>query len=337
MKRTRDGDIVLRPPSASTSGSAKSGGSAPAADTIEELKTVIHTILADYRNATRNRRLFSEALISWVLARGSEVLQSEPVVVPVPAPVQILGDIHGQLYDLVAVLSVAPPPAGRFLFLGDYVDRGKYGVECFTLLLGLKVLYPDKVWMLRGNHETDAICRQYGFFSECQQRYDVRLYKKFCTVFNCLPVAAIVADRALCMHGGLSPDLRSLEQLQALQRPYEVGESGLVCDLLWSDPSDEHQGWRPSERGVSFTFGNNVVERLLNALDLDLVVRAHQVMEKGYSFFAARRLVTVFSATNYCGEFTNYGAMLIMDEDLRCSFRIFKPDYGAAGPPPGMM
>eukprot|EP00955_Chlamydomonas_euryale_P099947 365252-Chlamydomonas_euryale.AAC.34 len=127
------------------------------------------------------------------------------------------------------------------------------------------------------------------------------------------------------MHGGLSPELKSLEQIKRVARPTDVPDSGLLCDLLWADPDKDIQGWGENDRGVSYTFGPDCVSEFLQKHDLDLVCRAHQVVEEGYEFFAKRQLVTIFSAPNYCGEFENAGAMMSVDDTLMCSFQILKP------------
>jgi serine/threonine-protein phosphatase PP1 catalytic subunit len=164
--------------------------------------------------------------------------------------------------------------------------------------------------MLRGNHEASAISRIYGFYDECKRRYNAKLWKTFCSVFDCMPLCALIEEKILCMHGGISPSLNSLDDINKLTRPYEVPDEGLVCDILWADPE--------------------VGQKFLAKVDLDLVVRAHQVVEEGYEFFAKRQLVTVFSAPNYCGEFDNAGAMMNVDQALMCSFQILKPAKAAA-------
>lgn len=121
---------------------------------------------------------------------------------------------------------------------------------------------------------------------------------------------------------GLSPDLHSMEQIRRIMRPTDVPDTGLLCDLLWSDPDKDVQGWGENDRGVSFTFGADVVTKFLHRHDLDLICRAHQVVEDGYEFFAKRQLVTLFSAPNYCGEFDNAGGMMSVDETLMCSFQV---------------
>ena len=212
-----------------------------------------------------------------------------------------VGDIHGQYYDLLRLFEYGKfPPESNYLFLGDYVDRGKQSLETICLLLAYKIKYPENFFILRGNHECASINRIYGFYEECKRRYDVKLWKTFTDCFNCLPIAAIIDEKILCMHGGLSPDLKSMDQIRRIVRPTDVPDTGLLCDLLWADPDKEVQGWNESDRGVSFTFGADVVTQFLKKQELDLICRAHQVVEDGYEFFAKRQLVTLFSAPNYC-------------------------------------
>ncbi|GER26255.1 serine/threonine-protein phosphatase PP1 [Striga asiatica] len=240
--------------------------------------------------------------------------------------IHISGDIHGQYSDLLRLFEYGGfPPKSNYLFLGDYVDRGKQSLETICLLLAYKIKFPENFFLLRGNHECASINRIYGFYDECKRRFNVKLWKAFTDCFNCLPVAALIDDKILCMHGGLSPDLNNLDQIRHLPRPTAIPDTGLLCDLLWSDPDKDAKGWGMNDRGVSYTFGPEKVSEFLMKQDLDLVCRAHQVVEDGYEFFADRQLVTIFSAPNYCGEFDNAGAMMSVDENLMCSFQILKP------------
>lgn len=205
------------------------------------------------------------------------------------------------------------------------MDRGQYGIECFCLLACYKIKYPDRIFVLRGNHESGPISRIYGFYDEVKRRFSVKLWKLFIETFNVLPLAAVIDEKIFCVHAGLSPDLVSPDLVNRIQRPTEVPEEGLICDLLWSDPEKGITGWAENDRGVSYTFGEDIVSSFLERNDLDLIVRAHQVVEDGYEFFAQRQMVTVFSAPHYCGEFDNAGAMMSVREDLMCSFQLLKP------------
>eukprot|EP00331_Platyophrya_macrostoma_P029818 CAMPEP_0176462132 /NCGR_PEP_ID=MMETSP0127-20121128/35082_1 /TAXON_ID=938130 /ORGANISM="Platyophrya macrostoma, Strain WH" /LENGTH=317 /DNA_ID=CAMNT_0017853985 /DNA_START=58 /DNA_END=1011 /DNA_ORIENTATION=+ len=264
--------------------------------------------------------------------KAKDIFVSQPILLELEAPIKVCGDIHGQYYDLLRIFEYGGfPPESNYLFLGDYVDRGKQSLETICLLLAYKIKYPENFFLLRGNHECSSINRMYGFYDECKRRYNIRLWKTFTECFNCLPVAAIIDEK---MHGGLSPDLTNLDQIQRIMRPTEVPDQGLLCDLLWSDPEKDVQGWADNERGVSYVFGGDIVSTFLKKHELDLICRAHQVVEDGYEFFSKRQLVTVFSAPNYCGEFDNSGAMMSVDETLMCSFQILKPSdkiKGTAG------
>lgn len=267
-----------------------------------------------------------ESEIRWLIIKVKQIFMEQPVFIELDSPINICGDTHGQFYDLLRLFDYGgEPPKANYLFLGDYVDRGKNSIETISLLFAYKIRYKENFFLLRGNHESENINKIYGFFDECKRRYSVKLWKLFSDCFNSLPIAALINDKIICMHGGLSPDLTTLEQLKKIVRPTEIPDAGLLCDLLWSDPDKLASGWGENERGVSVTFSPQIVEEFLEKHDLDLVCRAHQVVENGYEFFANRQLVTLFSAPNYCGEFDNAGALMTIDETLVCSFKILKP------------
>jgi len=264
--------------------------------------------------------------VMYLIDKAREIFVSQPVLLDLEAPLKIVGDIHGQYFDLLRLFEYGGfPPEANYLFLGDYVDRGPNGLETICLLFAYKIKYPLNFFMLRGNHESSAINRIYGFYDECKVRYGLKVWKSFNDCFNCLPLGAVIEEKILCIHGGLSPDLKNLDQIRRIARPTEIPDAGLLCDLLWADPDVDQSGWGANDRGVSFTFGGDVVETFLRKQDFDLIVRAHQVVEDGYEFFAKRQLVTVFSAPNYCGEFDNAGAMMSVDATLMCSFQILRP------------
>ncbi|RDX81603.1 Serine/threonine-protein phosphatase PP1, partial [Mucuna pruriens] len=289
------------------------------------LDDIINRLL-EVRSRPGKQVQLSESEIRQLCAAARDIFLQQPNLLELEAPIKICGDIHGQYSDVLRLFEYGGlPPEANYLFLGDYVDRGKQSLETICLLLAYKVKYPENFFLLRGNHECASINRIYGFYDECKRRFNVRLWKTFTECFNCLPVAALIDEKILCMHGGLSPDLLHLDQIRNIQRPTDVPDTGLLCDLLWSDPSKEVQGWGMNDRGVSYTFGADKVSEFLQKHDLDLICRAHQVVEDGYEFFANRQLVTIFSAPNYCGEFDNAGAMMSVDETLMCSFQILKP------------
>ncbi|KAG5840725.1 hypothetical protein ANANG_G00191730 [Anguilla anguilla] len=183
--------------------------------------------------------------------KSREIFLSQPILLELEAPLKICGDIHGQYYDLLRLFEYGGyPPESNYLFLGDYVDRGKQSLETICLLLAYKIKYPENFFLLRGNHECASINRIYGFYDECKRRYNIKLWKTFTDCFNCLPIAAIVDEKIFCCHGGLSPDLQSMEQIRRIMRPTDVPDQGLLCDLLWSDPDKDVLGWGENDRGL---------------------------------------------------------------------------------------
>ncbi|XP_047098327.1 serine/threonine-protein phosphatase alpha-2 isoform-like [Schistocerca piceifrons] len=291
------------------------------------IDSLIDRLLCFHRNRRCKAAALTEGEMRALCLSSREIFLSQETLLELEAPLNICGDIHGQFVDLLRLFERGGfPPHSNYLFLGDYVDRGQQSLETICLLLAYKIKYPENFFLLRGNHEAAGINGVYGFYDECKRRYNVKVWKTFNDCFNCLPVAAVVSDRIFCCHAGLSPELRNLNQIREIMRPTDVPDKGLLCDLLWSDPDGSITGWGPNEeRGISVTFGADVVEQFLRQYDFDLVCRAHQVVENGYQFFAQRQLVTIFSAPNYCGEYANAGAIMAVDESLKCSFIIIVP------------
>ena len=187
--------------------------------------------------------LAEDSLIKIVRA-AREVFLLQPMMLEVSAPINICGDTHGQYSDLLRLFEIGGfPPDTNYIFMGDYVDRAKQGIEVITLLLCYKIKYPENFFLLRGNHECASLNRIYGFYDECKRRYSVKLWRIFADCFNCMPVVAVVEDEILCMHGGLSPDLDTLSQIFDIPRPTDVPDEGLLCDLLWADPDATAVGW----------------------------------------------------------------------------------------------
>ncbi|KAJ5770964.1 Serine/threonine-specific protein phosphatase/bis(5-nucleosyl)-tetraphosphatase [Penicillium nucicola] len=265
-----------------------------------DLDDIISRLL---KSTTPNKRGLPVSLeeIYGVCAASREVLLCQPMLLELSAPLEIVGDVHGQYTDLIRIFELCGfPPTTPYLFLGDYIDRGMQGLETILLLLCYKLKYPERIHLLRGNHEAADVSRVYGFYDECKRRCNVKIWKTFINVFNCLPAACVVADKIFCVHGGLSPSLFQMDDIRQLQRPTDVSDNGLLCDLLWSDPAIMEHEWEPNDRGVSFCFNKSIIEAFLSRHNFDLICRAHQVVEDGYEFFADRLAVTVFSAPNVC-------------------------------------
>jgi serine/threonine-protein phosphatase PP1-1 len=241
----------------------------------------------------------------------------------------------------------APPQDTRFVFLGDFVDRGYFSLETFTLLMCLKAKYPDRIVLVRGNHESRQITQVYGFYEECQQKYgNASVWKACCQVFDFLVLAAIVDGTVLCVHGGLSPEIRTIDQIRVVARAQEIPHEGAFCDLVWSDPEDIAT-WAVSPRGAGWLFGEKVATEFNHVNGLKTIARAHQLVNEGYKVrapsngsdylgighdgantfqyhFEEKSVVTVWSAPNYCYRCGNVASIMTVDSDLSTKFSIFQ-------------
>ncbi|KAK4494859.1 hypothetical protein PRZ48_014215 [Zasmidium cellare] len=265
--------------------------------------------------------------------KAREVLQDESNVQPVKCPVTVCGDIHGQFHDLMELFKIGGPnPDTNYLFMGDYVDRGYFSVETVTLLVALKIRYPQRITILRGNHESRQITQVYGFYDECLRKYgNANVWKFFTDLFDYLPLTALIDNQIFCLHGGLSPSIDTLDNIRALDRIQEVPHEGPMCDLLWSDP-DDRCGWGISPRGAGYTFGQDISEAFNHNNGLTLVARAHQLVMEGYNWSQDRNVVTIFSAPNYCYRCGNQAAIMEIDEHLKYTFLQFDPCPRAGEP-----
>lgn len=273
----------------------------------------------------RRCEVLEEWCVGQLCEQAKEIMVEESNVQRVAAPVTICGDIHGQFYDLLELFRVGGEcPTTNYLFLGDFVDRGHYSVETFLFLLALKVRYPTKMTLIRGNHESRQITQVYGFYDECLRKYGSAQVWKYCTeVFDFLSLSAIIDDRVFCVHGGLSPSIATLDQIRIIDRKQEVPHDGAMCDLLWSDP-EEITGWGLSPRGAGYLFGGDVVDKFNETNNLALIARAHQLVMEGHKPLFDNKLVTVWSAPNYCYRCGNVAAILQLDDNLNQTFRIFE-------------
>jgi serine/threonine-protein phosphatase 2A catalytic subunit len=218
-----------------------------------------------------------------------------------------------------------PCPDTNYLFMGDYVDRGYYSVETVSYLVAMKVRYPNRLTILRGNHESRQITQVYGFYDECLRKYgSANVWKLFTDLFDFFPITALVENRIFCLHGGLSPTIETIDNIRDLNRFQEVPHDGPMCDLLWSDP-DDRGSWGVSPRGAGFTFGQDVSEQFNHTNNLSLISRAHQLVMEGFSWSHEQQVVTIFSAPNYCYRCGNQAAIMGVDEQLNSVFLQYDP------------
>lgn len=236
--------------------------------------------------------------------------------------ITVCGDTHGQYYDVLNLLKIngVPSEKNMYLFNGDFVDRGSFSCEVLLTFLAYKLLYPKQFFMARGNHESLNMNRMYGFEGEVRHKYGDRAYPLFQELFCALPLAHVINKKIFVVHGGLfSTDDVTLDHIRKLNRFREPPNEGLMSDMLWSDPQPM-LGRGPSKRGVGMSFGPDVTKRFLEANGLDMVIRSHEAKAEGYEIEADGKLVTVFSAPNYCDHAGNLGGYIKFSEGL-------KPEY----------
>jgi protein phosphatase len=248
-----------------------------------------------------------------LLSSVHEILDGEPLLLHLSGDMHIVGDIHGNIDDLLRIFEKGGyPPDATYLFLGDYVDRGIFGIEVMTLLFALKCKFPRHIYLLRGNHETQAISQAYGFYAECQKKFCSSLFAEFNFVWTALPIAAVLNQSIFCVHGGISPALMTLDQFATLPKPKET-LTDVFTDLLWSDPSRKVDGFEPSNRGTGYFFSQSVLADFLEENHLTALVRSHELCHTGMTWVFPN-CVTVFSNSDYTGR-GNDGAVLHVSAD----------------------
>jgi serine/threonine-protein phosphatase 2B catalytic subunit len=274
-----------------------------------------------------------------ILSTAQTVFKAEKNILDISYPVTVCGDVHGQFFDLVRLFAVGGDPGNtKYLFLGDYVDRGCFSTECVFYLCALKIIYPSTLWMLRGNHECRQLTAFFNFKDECVYKYNEELYDAMMNTFDTLPLCALVNKTFFCVHGGLSPSVQTLDDIKGIDRFQEIPREGKMCDLLWSDPYEEDDGGDKDDeeaqqtpttlfahnetRQCSYVFGIDAVKKFLKQNKLTSVIRAHEAQADGYKMHMLNkqsgipRVITIFSAPNYCDVYGNKAACLKFDTNV---------------------
>ncbi|ROW13992.1 hypothetical protein VPNG_04116 [Cytospora leucostoma] len=292
------------------------------------------------------KELLAESVIEAICAKTKELLMRESNVVHVRAPVTVVGDIHGQFFDLIEIFKIGGwCPDTNYLFLdrldthidknadssrhatgmiGDYVDRGMFSVETISLLVCLKLRYPNRVHLIRGNHESRGVTQSYGFYTECSRKYgNANVWHYFTDMFDFLTLSVVINDQIFCVHGGLSPSIHSIDQIKIIDRFREIPHEGPMADLVWSDPDPDRDEFSLSPRGAGYTFGAQVVEKFLDVNNMSHILRAHQLCQEGFQVLYDDRLSTVWSAPNYCYRCGNMASVLEVSDTGERFFNVF--------------
>ncbi|OMO83889.1 Tetratricopeptide TPR-1 [Corchorus capsularis] len=264
----------------------------------------------------KNQKCLHKRYAFQIVLQTREMLRAQPSLVDINVPdgshFTVCGDVHGQFYDLINIfeLNGLPSEENPYLFNGDFVDRGSFSLEVILTLFAFKCMCPSAIYLARGNHESKSMNKIYGFEGEVKSKLNDTFVELFAEVFCCLPLAHVINQKVFVVHGGLfSVDGVKLSDIRAIDRFCEPPEEGLMCELLWSDPQP-FPGRGPSKRGVGLSFGADVTKKFLQDNNLDLVVRSHEVKDEGYEIEHDGKLITVFSAPNYCDQMGNKGAFI---------------------------
>ncbi|CDS09702.1 hypothetical protein LRAMOSA02379 [Lichtheimia ramosa] len=291
-------------------------------------KKFVDTMIERFKNQKTIHRKYAFMIILAVRKMMLEAPSLIDVQVPSNGKLTVCGDVHGQFYDFINIFETNGYPAEdhAYLFNGDFVDRGSFSVEVILTLFAYKWLYPNRLFLARGNHETDNMNKVYGFEGEVRAKFNETMFKLFSETFNALPLAHVIENKILVVHGGLfSKDDVTLDDIRKIDRLSlgQPGTDGLMCELLWSDPQPE-PGRGASKRGVGIQFGPDVTKNFLERNNLDMLIRSHEVKENGYVIEHDGKCVTVFSAPNYCDTVGNKGAFINITPDLKLDYVTFE-------------
>lgn len=285
---------------------------------IEQMSRDIERV-ADGQD-TINFQLYSDRALISVSEAAMLTFCHEPSLLELAGPVVVVGDIHGHILDLYRIFTKYDlPPATKYLFLGDIVDRGPFGIESLFLILSLKILYPKHINVIRGNHEFRSMTARCGFMEEVEEMYGkgTRVFDSIINCFKYLPLAAKIGE-ILCVHGGMDPSLHKISQIKEFLRPISEYNQNVIEGLLWSDPSNKTMdGFIGSHRGNGYEFGENVVTEFLKNNNLKHIIRGHECV-CGIKTTFSGKIITVFSASNYLRDNNNDSGVVLIDEKSNC-------------------
>lgn len=272
----------------------------------------------------RQLELLDESEISDICNKVTDIMILEPNIRRVSSDAIVVGDIHGQFTDLLHIFEInGNPETINYIFLGDFVDRGENSLECILYLFICKILYPENVTLLRGNHEQKIINKVYGFYDEVVSKYNSStVWNMVNTVFNHLNIGCIIDGKYLCVHGGISPRI-SINKLERVDRFEKITEASIINDVLWSDPFSK-PGSAPNPRGNGFLFGEDILKQFLIFNNLEMIIRSHQLSIEGFRWDFDGHCLTIWSAPDYMGKCSNPASVLLIEKEIPITPRSIK-------------
>ena len=271
--------------------------------------------------------VLDENQIISILRDTKKIFEKEPTMLNIKSPCIVIGDLHGHLLDLFRVIKLnGLPNKQKFVFLGDIVDRGEFSLETCLIVFLLKILYPTQVYIIRGNHEFHSMCCQFGFYKELHMMYKINVYDEFLDVFSYMPLSMVIDNTILCVHGGIGPGMNSIHQLSSIQKPItEYESSAIATALLWSDPSESISTFKSSGRGTGYIFGRESFNQFLKGVKKTVVIRGHECAKNGVESRFNGSIITVFTASNYCGLAENKAGVLIIQPGSKFEYKRYTP------------
>lgn len=313
----------------------------------EKLEIIFQVLLSCMHKGVHPTDHLQEETISDLIKSVTKLFKAESPLLRLSGPYVVVGDIHGNIEFLIRLFQTLQYPNSstfheysknesdssinvfqshntKYLFLGDYIDRGEHSIEVILLLYSLKVLFPTQIYLLRGNHETNQFKKKSTFKTECLRHLSLKSYKRFLGSFSFLPLAAVVNNSILCLHGGISPSLETIEEIQNIQMPLNNFDGTPAADILWSDPRDDVEYFKDSSRGLGYFFGQDPLGVFLEVNNLKTLIRGHEFHESGYSWDFDRDCLTLCSSTDFNGT-SSSAAVALVDLDGSIEVRTFQP------------
>lgn len=256
-----------------------------------------------------------------------EILNKRENIAILKTPINICGCINAHFEELKDIFKICGDASNtQYLFLGDYINKGFNSLSVVLLLMVLLVKYPNNITLLRGNHDSRMMSNPYGFYDECIKKYSQQdegkyIFEKINELFDLFQLAAVIDNEIFCVHGGLSPKLKKIEEINSVDRKLEIPREGIITDLIWSDPSEEIVEYSPSPKGAGQLYGEKAVNDFIKENNnISIIIRSHTLVMEGYEYQFNKKLLTIFSAPLYSGRIENVGAVLKLDEKHNYNF-----------------
>lgn len=284
----------------------------------------VHYDIDKFIEQLYERKLLKEEELNFVIEKSKDIFLKDTNLIEIPCPITICGDIQGQFFDLIQLFKLGGKvPNTNYLFLGNYVSYGYYSIETISLLLCLKIRYPNRIYLLRGKNESREHSQIYGFYEECSRKYEnIKIWNNFIELFKFLPLTALVEGKIFCLNGGLSLSIKTLVEIILIDRFQDIPCEGPLFDLIWNSPYIGEGFYKPKGIGY-YLFGEDISKKFCRVNNLDMICKGGDCVLNGYSWLHNNKVCVIFSAPNYRYRINNDGAIMEVDENMNLNFYKF--------------